>query len=135
MFYKNLLLISIFCVFANCSTNNLNVNPLNKKLNNNFTNRGFALIYDNNLYADKSISKKIDERSLVIFNKYLKKNTQVKITNILNNKSLIAKVGNRSDYPNFYNSVISIRIASVLEIDKNEPYIEIKAIEENFLFI
>ena len=59
-------------------------------------------------------------RSLIIFQKNLKKNTIVKITNLNNQKSIIAKVGNKSDYPIFYNSVISIRISDVLKIDKNE---------------
>ena len=60
----------------------------------NFSNKGFALIYDDNLYKKKIISKKINERSLTIFQKNLKANTHVKMTNILNNKSLIATVGN-----------------------------------------
>ena len=52
--------------------------------------------------------KKIDERSLVIFQKNLKKNTIVKITNILNNKSIIGTVGSNADYPLFNNAVLSI---------------------------
>ena len=46
----------------------------------------------------------------------------------MNSKYLIAKVGKKSNYPFFYNSVISKRIKDELEIDENEPYIEIKEI-------
>ena len=65
----------------------------------------------------------------------MKKNTQVKITNILNNKSLIVKVGKKTKYPLFNNSVISPRIAKELDINLDEPYVEIIAIPENSLFI
>jgi len=72
---------------------------------------------------------------LLIFQKNLKRGTSVKITNILNKKSLIAKVGSSSLYPSFNNSVISYRIASELEINSSEPYIEILSISENSMFI
>ena len=48
--------------------------------------------------------------------KNLKKDTNVKITNLTNNRSVLAKVGLSVDYPNFYNSVISKRIATELEL-------------------
>ena len=48
---------------------------------------------------------------------------------------MIAKVGKKSDYPSFYNSVISERIAKNLKIDKYEPYIQIQTIVSNKSFI
>ena len=135
MFYKNLLLIFVFMLFSNCTTTNLSNNKTKVTFKKNFTNKGFALIYNDNLNIDGTISKKIEERSLIIFQKNLKKNTQVKITNLLNNKSLIAIVGKKAEYPLFNNSVISKRIATELQLDINEAYIEIIAISENSLFI
>ena len=81
------------------------------------------------------MKKRIEDRSLVIFQKNLAKGTTVKITNLINNKSLLAKVGQRSDYPSFYNSVISKRIYNKLEIDIDEPYVEILEISENSIFL
>jgi hypothetical protein len=135
MLYKNNYLFFFFLFFVNCSIDNLSINKPNKNINNNFSNKGFALIYNNNLYKKKIVSSQIDERSLIIFQKNLKINTKVKITNILNNKSLIAKVGKKSQYPLFNNSVISMRIASTLDININEPYIEIIEINDKSLFI
>ena len=86
----------------------------NLKYNSNFenySNKGFALIYDENLYKNKIINKKIDERSLVVLNNKLKFDTPVKITNLLNGKYILAKIGKKSKYPFFYNSVISKSIA------------------------
>jgi hypothetical protein len=100
-----------------------------------FINKGFALIYNENLLKEKIISRKIDKRSLIIFQKNLKKNTKVKITNIKNNKSIIATVGNNANYPSFNNSVLSIRIADEINLDKKEPYVEILEILENSVFV
>jgi hypothetical protein len=118
-----------------CINNDLIIKNQKKITRENFTSRGFALVYSDKSYKKKIVSNKLDERSLIIFQKNLKKNTQVKVTNILNKKTLIAKVGKKTNYPPFYNSVVSLRIASELEINEKEPYIEIVAISENSLFI
>ena len=100
-----------------------------------FINKGFSLIYSDKFYDNRIISKKIDERSLVIFQKNLKKNTIVKITNILNNKSVIATVGSNAVYPLFNNAVLSLRIAEEIGLNENEPYVEILEVLEDALFV
>ena len=135
MNYRNFLLVILFILFSNCTAGNL---PLHKQKDvfiKGFSNKGFALIYDQKYYKDGLVSKKIDERSLIIFQKNLKINTQVKVINILNNKSLIAKVGHQSEYPLFNNSVLSKRIADELNLNINEPYVEIIEILEDSMFI
>ena len=104
-------------------------------INNKFYNSGFTLIYDDNLYFEKIINKKMDDRDLIIFQKNLKKGTSVKLFNPINNKSLIAQVGRNSIYPSFNNSVVSKRIASELELSLEEPYIIIEEIIHNSAFI
>ncbi|MDA7714100.1 hypothetical protein N8824_02220 [Candidatus Pelagibacter sp.] len=135
MFYKKLLLLYIFFLINNCTVANLSQTKTSTFLENSFINKGFALIYDDNLFEEKVISKKIDGRSLVIFQKNLKKNTKVKITNINNNKSIIATVGKDAKYPLFNNAVISIRIADELDLSEKEPYIEIFEILESSMFV
>ena len=131
---KNILLL-FFLILTSCVT--IHAKKENKPFisKNYFSNKGFALVYSDTLKKEKIISNKLDERSLIIFQKNLKKNTIVKITNLSNQKSIIAKVGKKSDYPIFYNSVISIRISDVLKIDKNEPYVEIRELLDNSSFI
>ena len=104
-------------------------------MDNPFVNKGFSLIYNDKFYNNKIISKKIDERSLVIFQKNLKKNTIVKITNILNNKSIIGTVGSNADYPLFNNAVISLRIADEIGLNENEPYVEVLEILQDSVFV
>ena len=136
MSYKNYLLIFIILFITNCTSINLNnKNKPSLILKNNFSNKGFALIYNTDYYTNKIITEKIDERSLVIFQRNLKTNTKVKITNILNNKSIIASVGKKTEYPLFNNSVLSIRIANEIELDVNEPYIEILEIAADSIFV
>ena len=135
MFYKNFLTIIIFLFLTDCTTGVLLKNKTNITTDNAFTNKGFALVYSDNLYKQKIVSKKLDGRSLIIIQKNLKTNTKVKITNILNNKSLIATVIKNSNYPSFNNAVLSLRIAEEIDLDINQPYIEILEILDNSIFI
>ena len=135
MFYKNILFISICIFLSNCTTTTSYNNKQNNIIVNGYSNKGFALIYTKDLYKKKIISKKIEDRSLTVFQKNLKINTSVKITNILNNKSLIAKVGKDSKYPSFNNIVLSKRIAEELNLDIRQPYVEILEILENSIFV
>ena len=135
MFYKNILFITIFLILTNCTTGTLVKNKKNAVIVNAYSNKGFALFYNEKLYEQKIVNKKIADRSLVIFQKSLKANTQVKITNILNNKSLIATVGKNSIYPSFNNVVLSKRISDELELSINQPYVEILEILENSIFV
>ena len=130
----NFFLILLIVSITSCASNNyktVNVDPIFEK----FSNNGFALIYNDKLYNDKTISKKMDERDLIIFQRNLRKGTSVKITNPFNSKTIIAKVGKKANYPSFNNSVVSIRISKELEIDINEPYIFIEEIRDNASFI
>ncbi len=132
----NYKLIYILLLLTSCVPKDLSENYKKKIIfTESFSNQGFALIFDENLKQKKIISKKIDNRSLIIFQRNLKKNTIVKITNLVNNKSIIAKVGPKASYPLFYNSVISKRISLVLDLDLDEPYIKIKQIDNTSSFI
>ena len=135
MSYRSYSYLLAFLLFINCTSVNLENNIPNLVLQKSYSNKGFALIYNEDLFKKKIISNKIDERSLIIFQKKLKKNNLVKITNILNNKSLLVKVGKKSDYPSFNNSVISIRIARELDLNIEEPYVQIVAISKDSSFI
>ena len=125
-----------FLIFVTSCIKDINYQNINfPETNTKFTNSGFALIYDDTLYSDKVINKKMNDRDLIIFQKNLKKGTSVKILNPDNNKSLVAQVGKKSNYPNFNNAVISKRIATELELKVYEPFIVIEEIHHNSSFI
>jgi hypothetical protein len=135
MFCRNILFIVIFLFLTNCTTKSLVKKKPDVFITNGFSNKGFALVYSEDIFKKKIINKKINDRSLIIFQKNLKINTKVKITNILNNKSLVATVGKNSVYPSFNNAVLSKRIAEELDLDINQPYIEILEILKNSIFV
>ncbi len=102
------------------------------ELENRYRNSGFALVYQDDLQN----IKKLEARSLNIYHKSLKKKSIVKITNPVNQKYLIAEVkSNRVKFSNFFNSVLSLRIAEELELDLKEPYVEIILVSKNSTFI
>ena len=135
MNYKSLLIV-LFIFLLGCEQNNLNKNVLNQEIVTKYKNSGFALVYDSVLIKEKKISKKIDNRSLLIFHKSLKKNSFVKITNPVNQKTVIAEViSNNVKFSDFYNSVITSRIAEELSLNLNEPYINLVLISQNSTFV
>ena len=135
MSYKSLLIV-LFIFLLGCEQNNLNKNAVNQEIMTKYKNSGFALVYNPMLKKEKKISKKIDNRSLLIFHKSLKKNSFVKITNPVNQKTVIAEViSNNVMFSDFYNSVITSRIAEELSLNLNEPYINLVLISQNSTFV
>ena len=131
MNYKFLLILLSFFLIG-CIQVPKQLDKTEIKLEKRYTNSGFALIFDESL--DKI--KKLDDRSLMIYHKSLKRKSTVKITNPKNDKSLIAEVkSNNQKFSDFYNSVISKRIAEDLDLDFNEPLLEITLVSRDSAFI
>ncbi len=133
MNYKKLVILLFVLLFLGCEQSiksqkkNINLQSINK-----YKNSGFALVYDHDLLK----IKKLDTRSLDIYHKFLKRKSAVKITNPNNGKYLIARVkSNNVKFSNFYNSVLSLRIAEELELNLDEPFVEIALISKNSTFI
>ena len=136
MNFRFLLLIIFFFILSACNQEFYKDEKINIISEGKYKNTGFTLVYNNKLKEEKKISKKIDNRSLIIFHKNLKKNSFVKITNPLNQKTIIAKViSNNVKFSEFYNSVITNRIAEELSLNLDEPYIDLVLISKNSTFI
>ena len=132
MNYRIITIILLSFLLFGCETTQKVKKKKQLNIENRYKNSGFALVYNNDL---ENI-KEIESRSLNIYHKSLKRKSIVKITNPENNKYLIAKVeSNRIKFPDFYNSVLSLRIAEELELDLAEPYIEIISIPKDSTFI
>ena len=132
MNFKIIFILVFLIFYSGCQQYEL-TNPKDKKIKieKKYKNSGFALIYNENLQI-----KNLEDRSLQIYHKNLKKNSLVKISNPLNGKSLIAVVkSNKIKFSNFYNSVITTRIGDALELDFKEPFIEIVLISKNSTFV
>jgi len=132
MNYKTVLIVLVSIFLHGCDPKITKNKDLSFIVNDRYSNSGFALIYNDDL---KNI-RKIENRSLNIYHKSLKKKSKVKITNPINGNSLIAEVkSNKVIFSNFYNSILSPRIAEDLELNINEPYIEITLISNDSTFV
>ena len=133
MNYKTIIIIFFNLLFLGCSQlPNEKSKNINFEFRDKYSNLGFALIYDDQI----SQISKLESRSLDIYHKSLKKKSSVKILNPKNGKYLIANVkSNKVKFSNFYNSVLSSRIAQDLELDSLEPYVQLELISKNSTFI
>ena len=132
MKFKKILFFTLISLIG-CDLNSekFKSSQLNFKTDKKYKNAGFSLIYNDNLNL-----KKLDQRSLQIYHKTIKAKSHVKITNPLNDKSLIAEIkSNKVKFSNFYNSIITNRIVETLEINPSEPYVEIVLITKDSTFI
>ncbi len=111
----------------------LEINKKEDLINIVYSNKGFALIYSED--ESNSLEYKLDNASINILSPNLPNGTPVRITNIINGKSVITVVQNKTVLPIFYNSVITNRIVSELSINPNEPYILIETINSNNLYV
>ena len=133
---RTFLLIVLFFILNACNQYDQKNKEIKFTVDQKYKNTGFTLVYNESLKKNKKIAKKLDNRSLKIFHKSLKKNSFVKITNPVNDKSIIAEVvSNNVKFSEFYNSVISLRIAENLSLNLNEPYINLILISQNSTFI
>tara|TARA_B100000427_G_scaffold318504_1_gene315754 strand:+ start:1374 stop:2129 length:756 start_codon:yes stop_codon:yes gene_type:complete len=127
------LFLFLFFVLFSCVSNDIKKSKGNIK--KAFVSKGFTLVYTEDLYKKKIIKKKINPRDLVIIHSSLKPKTYVRLYNPENAKSLVVQVKYKSPYSVFYNSVITKRISEELELDFENPYIELFEINTNNKFI
>ena len=129
---KKLILLLIIFIFANSCAEYKSNNKEEKKY---YQSSGFALIYDDNFFNNKTINIKINNEEIVTAHSFLKKNTRIRIVNPQNQKSVETKINKRSKYPSIFNIVISKKISKILDLDVNNPYVEFFEIKKNKTFV
>ena len=131
---KKILASMFICLLYSCADYNTG-KSIKEKNKLYYSSSGFALIYDENLYVDKITNRKIDNEEIIVMHNILKKNTPIKIINPENFKVIETKIYRSANYPNIFNAIISEKIASILELDTNNPFIEIIELKKNKTFI
>ena len=128
---KKILLLFIFTILLySCADY-----KIERKEKKYYSSSGFALIYDDNLYLQKVVNKRINNDDLAVMHNFLKINSLIKIINPENSKVINTKIYKKANYPKIFNVVISKKIASILELDINNPFVEIIEIKKNKTFI
>lgn len=131
---KKIILFSIILSLSACANYEMDKSKIKgeKKF---YSSNGFALVYDNDLLGKGIVNRKLDNEKIVIMHSYLKFNTLVKIVNPENSLEIEAKVYRKANYPKLFNIVISKKIAQLLKLDLNNPYVEIFEVKRNKTFI
>ena len=135
MILKKTILILIISSFLFSCAEYQTGNIKKKKSRSYFTSSGFALIYDENLFLDSVIDKKMNNDDILIIHDSLKTNTLVKIFNPANDEIVETKIYKNANYPKIFNAVITKKVATILDLDLNNPFIEISEVKKNKTFI
>ena len=131
----NLSYIYIFVFLFSCTQDMKIMEKPSKIEEPTYSSKGFALIYDKSVFESKIVNIKLNNSQNYVLHPFLKNNTLVSISNPFNSKSLTAKIKKTINYPSIYNIVITKKMADKLELDINNPYVEVLSIRENDKFI
>ena len=131
MIYRILLIFSFFLSACVNGTYQSDKSIIKETL----TEKGFVLIYEESLKEDKILRKRIKNDELQVIHNKIKKNSFIDIFNPVNSKSLKAKVIAKDKYPSIYRLVVSKKIAELLELDLDNPYVEFSEIKKNKTFV
>ena len=126
----NYRLIILFLILTSCAQN-----YTNSERNKPFVSKGFAYIYNEKDFIDKTIKKKLDNNSLQIAHNKLRPGSLIKITNIKTNDSIILKNSKRFQYPEFYKIVITQPVADEINLKTDLPLVEIIEVKKNKSFV
>ena len=104
-------------------------------LKNPFKSTGFAYIYNNEDFENKTIKQKLDNNSLQIAHHKLRPGSLIKLTNLRTNESIVLKNNKRFQYPDFYKILITKPVADKLNLKMELPLVEVIEVKKNKSFV
>ena len=129
------IVFTLLCLLGLYSCADYSVKNNQKKEKQYYSSSGFALIYDENLFIQKIINKKMNNDEIKVMHNFLKPNTRVKIINPSNSKIVETKIYKKANFPEIFSIVVSAKIAETLDLDKENPFVEIIEIKKNKTFV
>jgi PBP1b-binding outer membrane lipoprotein LpoB len=131
----NSIYLFIFVFLFSCTQDVKIINKHSKVIEPIYSSKGFALIYEDAIFESRIVNKKLYNDQDYVLHPFLKNDTLVNISNPLNSKSLIAKIRETNEYPPIYSVVITKKMAESLDLDINNPYVELLTTKRNDKFI
>ena len=132
---KKIILAFVYInLLYSCADYSVN-KSVQKKVRQYYSSSGFALIYEDNLYIQKVVNKKINNEDIKVMHSLLKANTPIKIINPANSKVIETKIYKKANYPKIFTIVVSERVASILELDLDNPFVEVIEVKKNKTFV
>ena len=132
---KKIILAFVYInLLYSCADYSVN-KSVQKKVRQYYSSSGFALIYEDNLYIQKVVNKKINNEDIKVMHSLLRMNTPIKIINPANSKAIETKIYKKANYPKIFTIVVSERVASILELDLDNPFVEVIEVKKNKTFV
>ena len=132
---KKIILAFVYInLLYSCADYSVN-KSVQKKVREYYSSSGFALIYDDSLYLQKVVNKKINNEDIKVMHSLLRMNTPIKIINPVNSKVIETKIYKKANYPKIFTIVVSERVASILELDLDNPFVEVIEVKKNKTFV
>ena len=131
----NLNYIYLFVFLFSCTQDMKIIKKHPKVIEPTYSSKGFALIYEDLIFESNIVNKKLNNNQNYVLHSFLKNDALVSISNPFNSKSLTAKVRKTINYPSIYNIVITKKMADNLDLDIDNPYVEVLTIKKNDKFI
>ena len=141
---KTIILFCFILVLGACADFKIDKSKP-KKERKFYSSKGFALIYNDSLFEEGGIDKKLNNNEIIdnqlnneeiiALHSSLKKNTLIKIINPDTSIAVETKIFRKAEYPNIFNIVLSKKIATILELNLDNPYVEIFEVKKNKTFI
>lgn len=100
-----------------------------------YINKGFAYIYKDEDRKNRIVNKSFDNSKSLIGHQTLRPGTIIKIINPDNDQFIKLKVNKRATFPDFYEILITEKVANQLKLNKKIPYIEVQELKKNKSFI
>ena len=141
---KKVILLFFILLLNSCANYTVD-KPNQLKEKKFYSSKGFALIYNVDLFEQGGIDKKLNNNriidnklnneQIIVMHSLLKKNTLVQIINPETSKVIETKIFSKANYPGIFNVVLSNKIVTILELDMNNPYVEVYEIKKNKTFV
>ena len=126
----NLNYIYLFVFLFSCTQDMKIIKKHPKVIEPTYSSKGFALIYEDSIFESNIVNKKLNNNQNYVLHSFLKNDTLVSISNPFNSKTLTAKVRKTINYPSIYNIVITKKMADNLDLDIDNPYVEVSTIKK-----
>ena len=131
MKYKTIFLLLFL---TSCVSNQQGIIK-SKKIFTPYSSKGFALVYQEDDFKNKIVSKKLNNEKLQIAHRKLGSNKILILTNPENNKSIELAVSKKAKYPNFFNLLITKKVSDELDLNSEFPFIEVNQRVKNKSFV
>jgi len=127
------IIFLLFFLFS-CVSGQQN-NTKSNKLFTPYSSKGFALVYQEDDFKNKIISRKLDNEKLEIAHRKLGRGKILILTNPENGKFIELQIAKKAKYPNFFNVLITKKVSDKLNLNPEFPLLEVHQRVKNKSFV